>query len=107
VPEYKRYGGRGITVCERWKSYEAFLEDMGPRPVGSSIDRIDVNGNYEPGNCRWATKAEQVRNTRRNHLITLAGVTKPLCDWVAELGLNRNTVSVRLFRGWPVEKALT
>lgn len=103
---YHRYGGRGITVCSRWSSFGSFLEDMGQRPSGHSIDRIDVNGNYEPSNCRWSSSVEQALNTSRTQFITLNGETKPLVVWCDELGLNRSTVRVRLHRGWSIEEAL-
>lgn len=74
VKEYRLYGKRGIKVCDRWlESFSCFIEDMGIRPRGTSLERIDVNGNYEPSNCRWATKTEQCNNTRRNKFISYNG----------------------------------
>lgn len=109
APNYQRYGGRGIQVCDRWRaSFENFLADMGERPSGASIDRIDGNGHYEPTNCRWATKKQQRRNMSENTIITFKGVSKPLADWADELGINRQTLRFRYVRkGWSAERSLT
>ena len=107
-PNYPHYGGRGISVCERWKSIEAFLEDMGPRPsLKHSIERIDNDGNYEPGNCRWASRSEQHRNTRHNRRISHAGKTLCVTDWAELTGLTTSQIRFRLDSGWPVDLALT
>lgn len=75
------YGGRGITICDRWSKFENFRDDMGCRPDNTSIDRIDVNGNYCPENCRWATMKEQMRNTRRSIVVEIDGVSKTVSEW--------------------------
>jgi hypothetical protein len=108
-PAWYRYGGRGITVCDRWfNSFEAFFEDMGPRPSSKhSIERIDNNGNYDPRNCKWATRKEQNRNTRQNVLLTFSGKTQCIAAWSDEFGITWNTLWQRLKRGWSVERALT
>lgn len=103
---FKRYGGRGISVCDRWLKFENFLSDMGERPVGASIDRRDNSGNYCLDNCRWASKVTQANNTRTNRYITLRGVTKTLAEWAIETGYNRKLISDRIDRGWSVEDAL-
>ena len=106
--DYCNYGGRGISVCGRWlDSFNNFLEDMGMPPRGGSIDRLNNNGNYEPGNCRWTTRKEQARNRRTNKLITYKGKTRPIVEWSEEVGINRNTLLDRINRGWSVERALT
>jgi hypothetical protein len=104
---YANYGGRGIAVCERWHAFEAFLADMGERPPGMTLERDDVNGDYEPGNCRWATWMEQARNKRNSRLIEYDGETLCFAEWVERTGLNRETVSDRLERGWSVAAAFS
>ncbi len=108
-PSYHRYGGRGIRVCARWDdSFEAVFEDMGLRPgLSHSIDRKDVNGNYEPGACRWATVREQALNRRSNRRFTYAGRSQTLSEWAKETGFGRNTIAQRLNAGWPIHDALT
>lgn len=105
--DYANYGGRGIRVCERWTRFETFYADMGEPPEGMSLDRKDVNGDYSPENCRWATKATQARNTRATRLITFMGVDRPLVDWCTALGLPYRETHTRLRRGWTVERAFT
>lgn len=106
---YGNYGGRGIIVCERWRtSFEAFYADMGPKPAGNriSIERLNNNGHYEPGNCKWATMNEQQRNTRNSVLLTFRGRTQCIAAWAEELGIKRSTLAARIRRGWSVERAL-
>ena len=109
---YKHYGGRGISVCKRWRGtggFERFLEDMGPKPDGMSIDRIDVNGNYEPSNCRWATRLQQVQNRRPNHnwpMIKAFGLTMIARDWAKRVNIPSYTILQRIARGWDPYKAL-
>lgn len=104
---YPHYGGRGIEVCDRWRSFSNFYTDMGDRPDGMSLDRINVDGNYEPRNCRWATKQVQATNQRTNVLITKDGVTKPVSVWAKELSIKPITIYERLRRGWSQERALS
>lgn len=110
-PQYPAYGGRGIKVCDRWlRSFEAFLDDVGLRPSRAySIDRIDNDGDYEPGNCRWATKSQQRQNQRqlrRKRLVTFRGRSMMQSEWAAEIGISRSALCVRL-KNWPLDKALT
>jgi hypothetical protein len=107
-PKFADYGGRGINVCERWLSFKNFLADMGRRPgPGYEIDRIENDKGYGPDNCRWATRAEQMRNTRRNRFLTLGGISLCIADWAARQSLTTNTIRTRLRLGWDVESALT
>lgn len=106
--DYQRYGGRGVTVCERWSDFDAFLKDMGPKPSPHhSLDRIDGNGNYEPSNCRWATATEQSRNRRGNHYLEFNGERLTITEWALRIGIDRTSLLERISTGWSVEKALT
>ena len=105
---YRNYGARGIRVCDLWRwSFEDFLKDMGERPKGMSIDRIDNDGDYCPMNCRWATPKEQSRNTRRNVLLTFDGRTMTVVAWSEATGIKAATIEMRLAQGWTTEDALT
>jgi hypothetical protein len=106
--DYARYGGRGITVDPRWESFENFLADMGERPDGHSLDRIDNNGNYAPGNCRWAKEITQQNNKRSNRHLTFDGREQTVAEWARELGIKPvDKLYRRLYRGWSIEQALT
>lgn len=108
-PSYPNYGGRGIQVCDRWRwSLQAFCEDMGPRPKGTFLERMNNDGNYEPGNCRWASWIEQQRNKRTNHWITALGVTRCLTEWQEQTGISMYTIFNRIKKlGWPPDEAVS
>ena len=95
-PSYRNYGARGIKVCERWDKFENFYADMGNGPKGLTIERIDNDGNYEPSNCKWATRKEQARNKRNNRIIKYGGRSKCVSAWAEEIGMNYRTLLKRL-----------
>lgn len=106
APNYHNYGGRGIGVCQRWLDFKNFLEDMGPRPKGTTLERIDNDGNYCPENCRWASSQDQHRNTRANKNLTYKGKTQCQAAWADEFGIRRNTFQKRIANGWSMHRAL-
>lgn len=101
VPAFKDYGGRGIGVCERWMTFENFLADMGRRPKGLTLERIDTEGHYSPENCRWASRTEQANNTRANHIVNIGGVAMTFTQACSSLGVPVTTAATRMSRGWP------
>lgn len=106
--DFSNYGGRGITVCDGWMVFENFYKDMGPRPEGKSLDRIDVNGPYSPDNCRWATPEEQANNRRSSNTYTYNGETMSLKQWASTNGIKLNTLKNRVHTlKMPLELALT
>jgi hypothetical protein len=107
-PNYRSYGARGISVCDRWQIFENFLADMGERPArGLELDRIDNDGNYEPGNCRWATRMQQAENKTTNRRLTIDGETKTVSEWGRLTGLGLKRISARINKlGWTPERAI-
>jgi hypothetical protein len=107
-PEYKNYGGRGISVCPEWQTFEQFFFDMGTRPSDRhSLDRINNDGNYEPGNCRWASRSQQVSNKTSSLIVEAFGRRAALCEFVARGTPEYKRAQDRIQRGWDAEKALT
>lgn len=108
APDYHRYGGRGVKICEAWlQSFNNFLKDMGERPEGKSLDRIDVNGNYEKANCRWATRSEQQRNKTTSVKIEWNGVSNVPAEWSEIVKIPAKIICNRIKSGWSAEDALT
>ena len=106
--EYHNYGARGIKVCDRWRDlFENFYADMGDPPPGKSLDRIDVDGNYTPENCRWATAKEQANNKQNNRVIEYEGEELTIAQLAEKMGVNYKVFYMRLSRGWSVEEAAT
>lgn len=107
--QYKDYGGRGISVCEEWYNFENFYNWSMENGYNDNLtlDRIDVNGNYCPENCRWATRREQQLNKRNNVFLTMNGITMAQKEWAKKLGIRDHVIIDRLKRGWTVEEALT
>ena len=106
--KYPRYGGRGITICERWANFSVFYKDMGDCPPGKSIDRINNDLGYEPSNCRWATRKEQMRNTSTSRQLTAFGETKTVADWADDwrCTVKYDTLHTRIKNGWSPQMAI-
>ncbi len=105
---YYTHGARGISVCDRWETYASFIADMGRRPSKLySIDRIDNDGDYEPGNCRWATRRQQQNNTRRGRYLTHIGLRLTVAEWSRKIRVSQGTIRSRLDRGASASEALS
>lgn len=105
-PSYENYGGRGISVCKEWRDFSNFLSDMGERPAGTSLDRVNGELGYSPENCRWSDRLTQNRNRRGNIFITINGETKCVSEWAAVYGIKYMTLYNRIARGMPPEEAV-
>lgn len=100
-PKFYMYGGAGVSVCERWQSFENFLADMGDRPLGTSIDRMDGARGYAPGNCRWATPPEQMAHLKTSRIVRYGGRDYALPDLAKALKVEKTTLTYRIRAGWP------
>jgi hypothetical protein len=105
--DYQRYGGRGIRVCDRWSEFSNFISDMGLKKNGTSLGRIDNDGNYCPENCKWESPTQQARNKVTSHNITFQGKTQTIIAWAEELGISKSALWHRIAKGWSPERALT
>jgi hypothetical protein len=105
-PSYKDYGAKGITVCDRWLKFENFYADMGERPEGTTLDRRETDGNYEPGNCKWSTRKEQDSNRSTSRIFTVGDKTQTMRDWARESDIPYSTLRYRLDRGLTIQQAL-
>ena len=103
---FQHYGGRGIEVCARWHDFDAFAADMGERPLGCSLERINNDLGYSPDNCRWATAKEQANNRRNNTVIEANGVEMTITQWADRLGTSASTIAARIDMGWSAEDAV-
>lgn len=101
---YYRYGGRRIKICERWKQFKNFYKDMGDRPKGKSLDRLDNNDGYKPSNCAWRSSREQASNKRNNHFVTYKGEKRTLAQWGDKIGAHPFSIYQRLKRNWSLDR---
>lgn len=104
---YTQYGGAGITVCDRWQDFAHSLSDMGECPPSMTLDRIENSIGYQPGNCRWASKADQNKNRSNIVMLTYQGETKSVTEWATQFGMRQANLTMRLRLGWSIERALT
>lgn len=104
---YKYWGGRGISVCGAWHDFSNFLADMGEKPHGTTLDRINNDGDYTPKNCRWATPSEQSRNRRNAVYLEAKGDRLTIAEWAKRLGVDQHVIQKRLKRGWPADQAVS
>lgn len=106
--DFKHYGGRGIKVCKRWRnSFLNFVDDMGRKPSGMTLDRRNNNQGYSPNNCRWITTLEQNRNRSSNRILRFNGKSACVTEWAQNIGIPKDTLNSRLRRGWSVNKSLS